>query len=214
MRPIFRLILAGCTIWLLLLSMYSWGQNVNPTPLTYDMLLPNFKEMQPAPMAFETYGSYESSEYTGTPEISIPLLEVSSGKLRLPVSLKYEASGIRVSQQASSVGLGWGLVFGGSITHIVNGQDDFCSFPQKTDKEFLDSIYSIATGYHTAYVPQDYLVDWDLGHGLLDISQAYQVSSRLYWRSLLMEDLAHGMHIPDVFHANFCGHTVAFTLDN
>lgn len=214
MRPIFRLILAGCTIWLLLLSMYSWGQNVNPTPLTYDMLLPNFKEMQPAPMAFETYGSYESSEYTGTPEISIPLLEVSSGKLRLPVSLKYEASGIRVSQQASSVGLGWGLVFGGSITHIVNGQDDFCSFPQKTDKEFLDSIYSIATGYHTAYVPQDYLVDWDLGLGLLNISQAYQVSSRLYWRSLLMEDLVHGMHIPDVFHANFCGHTVAFTLDN
>ena len=29
-----------------------------------------------------------------------------------------------------------------------------------------------------------------------------------------MEDLVHGMHIPDVFHANFCGHTVAFTLDN
>lgn len=127
------------------------------------------------------------------------MFDASSGNVRLPISLKYDATGIKVNQQASSVGLGWGLVFGGSITHIVNGQDDFSSYPTRTEKEFRDSIYSIAKGYHTAYVPQDYFIDWDLGLGLLDIGQANRVSKKLWWRSTLMEDLAHGMHIPDVF---------------
>lgn len=213
MRPISMLILAGCTILLLLSPMHSWGQDVNQTPLSYDMLLPNFKDLQPSPMAFESYGTYNTSEYTGTPDITIPLCVATSGDISLPINLKYDATGIKVSQLASSVGLGWSMVFGGNISHIVNGQDDFTSYPYVTDKEFSDSIYTIATGYHTAYVPQDYFVDWDLGLGIWNLEQLLG-TSQLYWRSLLMEDLIHGMHVPDVFQANFCGHSVLFTLNN
>lgn len=202
------------TLMVSVVSASSLGQGVKQPSLTYDMLLPNFKECQPAPMSFETYGSFESSEYTGTPNIAFSLFDVSSGSIRLPISLKYDATGIKVNQEASSVGLGWGLVFGGSIIHVVNGQDDFSSYSATTDKQFRDSIYSITKGYHAAYVPQDYFIDWDLGLGLLDAGQANRVSERLYWRSLLMEDLAHGMHTPDVFHANFCGHSVTFTFDS
>lgn len=189
------------------------GQSPVQTPLSYDMLLPNFQKSKPTPMAFDSYGNYEASEYTGSLDITIPLCEARSGDVVLPLSLKYDATGVKVSQQASPVGLSWGLNFGGSITHIVGGQDDYNTRPTLTDKQFLDSIYSIASGYHTAYVPQDYHIDWSLGLNLSSTSQLYQNSAKLYWRSLLMEDLAHGMHVPDVFQANFCGRTVSFILD-
>lgn len=201
---------------LFLMGMYPssvCAQSPVQTPLTYEMLLPDFQKTKPSAATLGNYGVYEASEYTGAANIGVLLCEAHSGEVELPVALKYEASGIKVGQQASSVGLAWRLDVGGSIMHIVNGQDDFNTRATLTDKQFLDSIYSIVKGYHTAYVPQDYFVAWDLGLGLLQGDKLYNASPILYWRSLLMEDLAHGMHVPDVFHANFCGHSVSFVLD-
>ena len=59
------------------------------------------------------------SEYTGTPNIRIPLLEVKSGDVSYPIELYYDASGIKVEQNATFVGLGWNLSYGGSINHVV-----------------------------------------------------------------------------------------------
>ncbi|MEO9964361.1 MAG: BACON domain-containing protein [Reichenbachiella sp.] len=42
----------------------------------------------------------------------------------LPISLNYTTSGIKVSQRASIVGLGWNLTAGGEITRQVRGQPD------------------------------------------------------------------------------------------
>lgn len=199
--------------WVLLLSMPMRAQSPVQTPLTYEMLLPDFQKSKPVPSELGTYGAYETSEYTGAADITIPLCETHSGNISLPLNLKYDATGVRVSQQASPAGLAWRLSMGGSITHVVNGQDDFNSIPVKTDKEFLDSIYVIAGGYHTSYMPQNYFVDWDLGLGIANVNQYNQNYAKLCWRSLLMNDLVRGMHVPDVFHASFCGHSVSFTLD-
>lgn len=64
-------------------------------------------------------------KYTGMPMINIPIYTVRSGILELPVSLSYNASGIRTNQEASWVGLGWSLHAGGVISHGIRGQDDF-----------------------------------------------------------------------------------------
>ena len=61
---------------------------------------------------------------TGVPNISIPLFELSTGKISVPVSISYHASGIRVGQLSSSVGLGWGLDAGGAITRTIRGKKD------------------------------------------------------------------------------------------
>ena len=71
------------------------------------------------------YGEIPVSYYTGIPQISIPIYTIKCGSISLPISLDYHASGIKVSQQASWVGLGWTLNAGGVITRNICGYDDF-----------------------------------------------------------------------------------------
>ena len=68
----------------------------------------------------------EVSYYTGTPNISLPLPSLQGKSITVSMSLTYDASGIRVDQLATWVGLGWNLNVGGMITRQVNGlPDDF-----------------------------------------------------------------------------------------
>lgn len=70
------------------------------------------------------YGAIPVSNYTGIPNISIPLYDVKVGPIALPISLNYHASGIKVEEEASSIGLGWSLNAGGVITKTIVGKDD------------------------------------------------------------------------------------------
>ncbi len=89
------------------------------------------------------YADVPVSNYTGVPNISIPLYTVKSGEIEMPITLNYHASGIKVAQEASWVGLGWSLNAGGMITRQVRGNDDFDSnrgyiseetfFPESTE---------------------------------------------------------------------------------
>ncbi len=75
------------------------------------------------------YGDIPISFYTGTPNISIPIFEVVAGDLSLPISISYHASGIKVAEEASRVGLGWAINAGGVISRTVVGLDDFAAAP-------------------------------------------------------------------------------------
>lgn len=189
------------------------AQTSGANPLSYERLLPDFNNITPEAASLGAYGAFNSSEYTGSPNICFALCEAKSGAVSLPISLYYDASGVKADQEATFVGLGWNLKYGGSITHIVCGADDFTEQPRKTSKMFRDSIYNIATGYHTQYNPQSYHISWNLGIGVSAWSQALSASSTMYGRSQLMEDLSSGMHQPDIFHAVFCGHDVSFIID-
>ena len=92
----------------------------------YNSFLPDFQKLTPEASALGQYGQYQSPGYTGVPNISVPLFSLSSGDFSMPVELHYDASGIKVDQQATYVGLGWNLIMGGSISQIVCGQNDFC----------------------------------------------------------------------------------------
>ena len=86
--------------------------------------IPNTPEAQ----AFEKYGNTSVSLYTGTPNISIPIYTIPGRELSLPISLTYDASGVKVSQMASQAGLSWNLNVGGRISRTVNGLvDDYIS---------------------------------------------------------------------------------------
>jgi YD repeat-containing protein len=84
-----------------------------------------FVPTSPNAASLGIFGSIPVGHYTGVPNISIPLYEIKSGDLTLPISLAYHASGIKVAQEASSVGLGWALMAGGCITRSVKQGDDF-----------------------------------------------------------------------------------------
>lgn len=70
------------------------------------------------------YGDYPVSHHTGVPDISIPIYTVQEGDLSLPISMNYHASGVKVDDVASWVGLGWSLNAGGVITRSVVGAPD------------------------------------------------------------------------------------------
>ncbi len=63
--------------------------------------------------------------YTGTPQISVPIYTIEDNNLQIPISLSYNASGIRVAEEASWTGLGWALNTGGVISRTIRGVNDF-----------------------------------------------------------------------------------------
>lgn len=79
----------------------------------------------PTSASLGKYGNVPVSFYNGTPSIFVPLYDIKTVNHALKISMQYDASGIKVSQDASWVGLGWSLSAGGVITRIVRQQDDF-----------------------------------------------------------------------------------------
>jgi hypothetical protein len=62
--------------------------------------------------------------FTGIPSISIPIAEAKGKKLSQNITLSYHASGIKVEEVASNVGLGWSLSSSGMIARQVRGIAD------------------------------------------------------------------------------------------
>lgn len=79
------------------------------------------KLIPPSPNASSLgkYGDIPVGNYTGTPQIGMPIGEAKGKSLSVPISLSYHASGIKVDEVASQVGLGWSPrsfgVFGSSF---------------------------------------------------------------------------------------------------
>ena len=89
--------------------------------------------------------------YTGVPEISIPLGEVRSRTLSVPVTLSYHAGGIRVDQEASAVGLGWSLSAGGVISQSIRDEDDLRSVRYvMTDEDLQTQNYLSPGSIHSS----------------------------------------------------------------
>lgn len=93
---------------------------------------PNIIPSSPESSSLGKYGSYPVSPYTGVPSISIPLYELKAGEISLPISLNYHASGIRVDDISSWVGLGWSLNAGGCISVETRGRPDI--LPKEYDE--------------------------------------------------------------------------------
>ena len=94
-----------------------------------DSLLP----LSPQAASLARYGEYPVSYATGVPDISIPIYTIKLGSYSLPISISYHASGIKVADVASTVGLGWTLNAGGAISRTVEGAPDLRHAVGRTD---------------------------------------------------------------------------------
>ena len=84
---------------------------------------PQITPLSPNAAALWKYAEFPVNIYTGIPSISIPIYEVKSGSLSVPISLSYHAGGNRYEDQASWVGLA-GIEPGGAINRNVKGVAD------------------------------------------------------------------------------------------
>src|SRR5689334_13738258 len=64
-------------------------------------LLPMLAPSSPEVAGLGRYGTYEVNLFTGVPDISIPIYTIQVGELNLPISIKYHASGIKLSEMPS-----------------------------------------------------------------------------------------------------------------
>ena len=78
--------------------------------------LPEIFPASPTASELGKFGSYPVNLSSGLPQIEIPLYTIQSGDLKIPIKLKYHASGIKVNQMSSWVGLGWSIDTGGIIS--------------------------------------------------------------------------------------------------
>lgn len=120
MKNNFRFIATG-----VIMLVSTWALAQNP---------PSIVPPSPEAASLGKYGDIPVSTYTGVPNISIPIYEIRARELTVPISLSYHSSGLRASEEASWVGLGWALNAGGVITRSVMGKDDLSSigFPYQS----------------------------------------------------------------------------------
>jgi hypothetical protein len=78
----------------------------------------------PEAQAFYKYGNTPINLYSGAPDISIPIAKLQAREIEIPVTLTYDASGVKVEQIATWAGLGWNLNVGGMVTRQTIGRPD------------------------------------------------------------------------------------------
>jgi hypothetical protein len=87
---------------------------------------PSIKVTPPSPEVSvkNRYGEYGCSSYMGMVDISVPLFEVASNQLKLPISIRYVSNGKKVVGDRSSIGTGWMLEASGVVSRTIYGMPD------------------------------------------------------------------------------------------
>lgn len=106
-----------CLLIILSLNIRIFGQEMYQDPK-------NQFPFSPETSSIKRFQEIPVSNYTGVPDISIPLYTVKSKNLEIPITLNYHSGGILVSDIPSSVGLGWSLQTVSPITRKINGYID------------------------------------------------------------------------------------------
>ncbi len=143
----------------------------------------------PTAAALGKYGDIPVSLYTGTPSINVPIYELKSRDLSVPISLSYHASGVRVQDQGSWVGTGWSLNASGVISRTLRGKADemrngFANL-QQTERGQLEGLLD-GTSTMTPEQKRNFLTQ--INGGEVDAE-------------------------PDIFNFNFQGNTGKFVFD-
>lgn len=186
---------------------YSQQYNSDPNKSYINIKLPKTPESQ----AFERYGDFSVNELLGLPNISIPIYSVQSKLLSAPITLSYHAEGIKVSQEASWVGLGFNLMAGGRITADVRGRIDNAasanSFGMIQVKQHVPAIFNRFgnSSNRDVYTPAT------VCEGFAECSQ--NPTPGYDNRQAVWSMAAYGLGEPDIYTASFNGSSFKFYFD-
>lgn len=161
----------------------------------------------PSPTAFSMikYTDAPINISGGRPDVTVPIYTINEPGISFPVAYNYGTGGVKVDEVASSYGLGWNLIAGGSITRVVRGVMDESA--RKKRKSDFDDM-SVLLGGSTNTV--------DIGglrkaKGITDLSygcEYFQIKAYNMYNGGT-EDLE-----PDVFYFNFNGYSGKFMFQN
>jgi YD repeat-containing protein len=172
---------------LLCLGMLSFelsvGQDLSPSIAT------------PTAYSFLKFTETPVDLYSGLPDVTIPLYTVRDGSITLPIALRNHASGIKVEEQSSWVGLAWNLNVGGVITHTANGRYDLF-------------------GTTSSPRPADYLpLFGDVPPSTYGLEYFGQPSTKAPNEFETYANGRDGWYAPDIYSFNFAGYSGKFIID-
>ncbi|MGC4040320.1 MAG: hypothetical protein QM710_05920 [Flavobacterium sp.] len=175
-----------------------FGQNKSSTP----DYLPNYTPPSPTVAALMKFEEVPVDNYTGIPNVSIPISKFTAKdkKLTIDLSLKYHPLSVAVESNASDVGLGWSLFAGGTVSRTVKDLPD----------EVL--VYSKRVGiYHTTIndSKNNYYNVVDILNTHLDDSISQRTVDEFMWEANEKKkyDTQH-----DLWQFNFMGYTGRFYI--
>lgn len=124
-----------------------FGLKINAQPPPADELSKysfNYRNIipgMPENASLGSYGNIPINTGKGLPNISFDLYTLSKGGVSVPISISYQASGIRYSDISSVVGMKWNLSAGGSINRSVNGivdEDYLLNNLDRIDRDYME----------------------------------------------------------------------------
>ncbi len=119
----FSLTYSICIVFYFLFLVKQSYAQTNPVSEYIDQYS-NIIPTTPNAASFITYGNTGVNLSKGTPNISIPIYNIGIDGVSIPINLSYDASGIRVNEMSSVVGLKWRLNAGGGIFRTINNVAD------------------------------------------------------------------------------------------
>ncbi|MBS7256715.1 RHS repeat protein [Flavobacterium branchiicola] len=142
----------------------------------------------------------------GRPDVTVPIYTVSEPGISFPIAFNYGSGGVKVDEVASSYGLGWNLIAGGSITRVVRGiMDESAPKKSKTDFSNISTLIGAASSVDIGTLRH--------AKGITDLSfgcDYFQVKGfNKYSGGSTPYDLE-----PDVFYFNFNGYSGKFIFEN
>lgn len=188
----------------------------------------DFSPKTPEAAAFQQVGDIPVGNYTGTMNLSIPLYTIECGDLKVPISLDYMGSAIRVDQEATWVGLNWLLNVGGAITtRISTSYDQTNGIPGAWKSEWRHLLNHLSlTRVYPNGGSYDYRIFYKIngfhpvrgGYGREWLKKTYEgvdttafpndIPYHLYGTILI-----HGDGESPTYNANFLGHHLSFIWD-
>lgn len=147
---------------------------------------PNVIEFKsPIAAQVEKSGLIPNNLQSGQINPSIPIYEIKTSEISIPINLKYSNTGLKIGETPTWVGLGWNLFVGGIITQVVKG------VPDNSDQGLIHPAANIAL---TKYL-NNQMTPFE--------KQLYE-----YDVSLLQRDSER-----DIFNFNFLGQSGSFYFD-
>lgn len=111
------------------LALFLVSVSIAPFPEVWAQIdMPKIIKPSPSTSDLFKFQDYPVDYSTGLAQINIPIYEVTSGSLSVPISISYHASGRKVYDQDGPIALGWALSAGGSISRTIHGTADFGNY--------------------------------------------------------------------------------------
>lgn len=128
--------------------------------------IPSYKKELALPQTWlmNMYGDYPVDLSSGLVDISIPIYEIKTPSLTLPITAKFHASGLRADEQIGTMGLRWIMNVDCMVSRKVKGYPDDCFYGSATapfdnrvnDPNYLPDLATLYGG--TAYNKEWYTV--------------------------------------------------------